>query len=263
MMNETLRVINERVSIHGGFLDKDIPEKIIDIILDAGIRAPTASSMQRYAIIIVKDKEKQKAIGAYPSSVVFVFCVDVNRWIKMYGSIGENYPFDGVKQLLTGISDALLCAQNIVVAAQSLGIGSCFTNSIFRKGSMTEIFKILNIPNFVFPVIALRLGYPKEWPKKKKFRLTQKGIIHHETYLDFSKEDINEIINEYNSKNVIGEMNRKRISQISGFKNYFEWFVNLYKKQTLKPTIRRDLWNSLIRSGFFDPKHNGLKPENK
>jgi len=257
MMNETLRLINERISIKEGFLDKEIPDELMNTILEAGIRAPTASSMQRYSIIIIKDKERRKAIGAYPCSTVLVFNVDLNRWVKMCESIGETYPFSGVRHLLTGMVDALLCAENIVIAAQSLGVGSCFTNSIFKAGSMSEIFKILKLPKYVFPVIALCLGYPKEWPKRKRSRL-RRGIFHNETYHDFSEEDIEGILQEYNSNGFVGMKDLKKI-EAEGFENYIEWFMKEWvQRESWPPSKRRDFWTSLVESGFLDPKYNGL-----
>jgi len=256
-MNETLRLIHERISIKEGFLEKEIPDELMNTILEAGIRAPTASNMQRYSIIIIKDKERQKAIGAYPCSAVLVFNIDLNRWVKMCENIGATYPFSGVRHLLTGMVDALLCAENIVIAAQSLGVGSCFTNSIFKAGSMSEIFKILKLPKYVFPVIALCLGYPKEWPKRKRSRL-RRGILHSETYNDFSEEDIESILQEYNSMDFVGMKDLKKI-EAEGFKNYIEWFVKEWVQLESWPqSKRRDFWTSLVKTGFFDPKYNGL-----
>jgi len=258
-MNETLRIINERISIKEGFLEKPVPDGILEAILDLGVRAPNASNMQRYSIIVIKDKEMQKAIRAYPCSVALVFNVDLNRWIKMCDAIGETYPFAGVSHFLTGVVDAVLCAQNIAIAAQSLGIGSLFTNSIFRTDNMSEVFETLKLPKYVFPIITLCLGYPEEWPEKRRSRLKRKGIVHTETYHDFSKEDIKDIIDEYNSKDFVG-VDSEKVKAL-GFKDYVEWIVKEQIRRSVGKSARTNLWNSLAKSGFLDPKYNGLDSE--
>lgn len=126
---------------------------------------------------------------------------------------------------------------------------------------MSEIFETLKLPKYVFSIIALCLGYPKKWPKYKRSRLGRKGIVHYETCHDFSEEDIKDISNKYNSKGFVGMKDLKKI-KAEGFKNYIEWFVKKYILRARWPSSRRkDLWMSLVKKGFFDPKYNGLQPQ--
>jgi nitroreductase len=259
-MNETLNGINKRATIKEAFLAKEIPEDVLLTILNAGIRAPNASNMQRYCVVVIKDKEKQKRIGAYPSSVVLVFCVDINRWIKIFKRFDEDFPNLGMQQFLTGAVDAVLCAENMVIAAQSLGVGSRFTNGIFRQNKISEIIQLLNLPKHAFPVIALCLGYPQKWPKNKKSRLN-KSIFHYETYHDLSEEDIANIIAEYNSKEFMGLVSNQKENDFEA--DQVRLLVDLQKRRALGDMEKRELWEALSNAGFLDPKFNGLrKPRN-
>jgi nitroreductase len=255
MDNGILQKINDRITIKGSFLSREILDETLNKLLSAGIRAPNASNMQRYSIIVIRDKEKQKAIGGYTSSIILVFCVDLNRWIKIFETMDISIPFSGIMQLLTGFVDASLCAQNIVIAAHSLGIGSRFTNALFRTGEIEKIFKILNLPKFVFPVISLCLGYPKEWPKNKKSRILN-GVVHYEAYQDFSKQETLSQIQEYNSKNYIGIIPSEKIKD--SLKTYLELYVKLQQKRTPKPKKQREIYSSLVNSGFLSLEQNGF-----
>lgn len=254
MLNETLKTIHNRVSIKDGFLDKEIPSSTLETIIEAGLRAPTASNLQRYSIIIIRDKERHKRLGIYPCDVAIIFCADINRWIRIFQALKQKYPFSGVKQLLTSIVDAVLCAENVALSAHSLGIGSRFTNVIFRRNSISELRSILNLPRFVFPIISICLGYPKTITKDKRGR-AKKGIVHYETYNDFSEKEIEEIIDEYNSsnlKNWVGDYNENQnLTNI-------EFLVNMIQKRIFDLSSRRELWKSLIDTGFFEAKYNGF-----
>jgi nitroreductase len=64
--------------------------------------------------------------------------------------------------LFFGIQDSALMAENMVVAARSLGLGSCFLGSaMFRADKIAEEYKL---PMRVFPLVQLAMGYPAEDP---------------------------------------------------------------------------------------------------
>jgi nitroreductase len=254
LLNETLRTIHNRVSIKTGFLEKEISSSILEAIIEAGLRAPNASNMQRYSVIVIRDKERQKRLGLYSCNAAIIFCVDVNRWIKIFQALKKEYPLSGVKQLLTSIVDAVLCAENVALSAQSLGLGSRFTNVIFRKNTTAELRKILKLPKFVFPIISLCLGYPKTIPKDRRSR-AKKGIIHYETYNDFSEKEIEEIISEYNSSDLKNWVNDNIENQNQ---TNIEFLVNMIQKRVFDKPSRRELWKGLIETGFFEPKYNGF-----
>ncbi|MHA1212925.1 MAG: nitroreductase family protein [Candidatus Heimdallarchaeota archaeon] len=256
MQNETLQTIHNRISIKNGFLEKNISSSILEKLIEAGLRAPTASNMQRYSIIVIRDKKRHKKLALYPCNVAIIFCVDSNRWIRIFKTLKKDYPFSGVKELLTSVVDTVLCAENVVLSAQSLGIGSRFTNILFRKNRMKELRQKLTLPKFVFPIISLCLGYPKNNPKERRSR-AKIGIVHNETYHDFSEKTIKEIIKEYNNtalrnwglKEKI--LNQKKSSNI-------EFLVKLIQKRPFTEPSRRDLWNDLVESGFFESAYNGF-----
>jgi len=138
---------------------KDIPEELLQQILEAGRQAPSAVNRQPIRFIIVKDHDLLKnlcdnAIIRFVKTapVAVVGCADV-------------------KSLLTGkwaVVDATIAMQNMVIAAWTLGVGSCWIGACNEE----KVKEMLKIPDKWKVVALLTLGYPAEQPiprKKKPF----------------------------------------------------------------------------------------------
>jgi nitroreductase len=134
---------------------KDVPEEILTQILETGRQAPSAVNKQPIHFIIVKDDELKKGFSDIPfnhfineAPVVIVGCADVNS-------------------LLTGkwaIVDTTIAMQNMVIAAWTLGIGSCWIGAFNEK----KVKELLKIPEKWKVVALVTLGYPEEQPKQRK-----------------------------------------------------------------------------------------------
>lgn len=138
---------------------KDIPEDILKLILEAGRQAPSAANRHPIRFVVVKEFDKKKKL----STALF------NRFVKnspviIVGCADE-------KSTLTGkwaVVDTAIAMENMVIAAWSLGIGSCWIGA-FNEG---DVKKVLNIPDKWKVVALVTLGYPAEQPKprtKKSF----------------------------------------------------------------------------------------------
>jgi nitroreductase len=134
---------------------KDIPEDVLKLILEAGRQAPSAVNRQPIRFVIVNDHEIAKEFSSdlfnrfiKDAPVVIVGCADVNS-------------------LLTGkwaVVDATIAMQNMVIAAWTLGVGSCWIGAFNEK----KVKELLKIPDKWKIVALLTLGYPAEQPKPKK-----------------------------------------------------------------------------------------------
>ena len=137
------------------YVKKDIPEYILNQIFEAGRNAPSAVNRQPIHFIIVNDQEAKKEL----SKGMF------NRHIK--GSPAVIVGCADVNSVLTGkwaIVDAAIAMQNMVIAAWTLGIGSCWIGDFKEK----KVKKLLKIPDKWKVVALLTLGYPAEKPKQRK-----------------------------------------------------------------------------------------------
>jgi hypothetical protein len=128
----------------------------IQVIVRAGQQAPFA--IQLCCLLLSRDKEQH----AYNAPLKFIICVDAHRAELVAARRGWQITMYDLFLLVLGIQDAALMAQNMVMAAESLGLGSCFLGAIPYQAE--EIIARYKLPRRVFPMVGLVLGYPAEDP---------------------------------------------------------------------------------------------------
>jgi len=154
---EILKIIKERRSIRK-FQKKEIPEEIIDELIEALIWAPSAGNLQSRKFYFVfnqeiKEKLAEAAFGQDSISkapLVIAVCLDEDI-SHHYGERGKN---------LYGICDVAVAVQNLMLLSQEEGLGTCWIGSFDEK----EVSKILNLPKNLRPIAIIPVGYPAEKP---------------------------------------------------------------------------------------------------
>ena len=179
-MNEIIKSLYSRKSVRV-FEERPVSEESKREILLAAMEAPTAGNQQLYTILDITDQnlktklavscDNQPFIAKAP--MVLIFCADVLKWVDVFREGGADPRKPRCGDLILAIDDALIAAQNAVVAAESLGIGSCYIGDIMEQCELHR--KILHLSEYVFPAAMLVFGYPtaqqKERPKPKRCRL--------------------------------------------------------------------------------------------
>lgn len=192
--NETLSLLCERASCRN-FSDKKIPEDVLNFIFEAGVHAPTGGNLQPYSIIKIENKKnreklaelcQQNFIGKAP--VDLLFCIDWHR-LKRWAELGVA-PFTATssfRHFWISFQDTIISAQNICTAADAMGLASVYIGTVIDL--IPEVRKVFNLPQGVFPVVLLCLGYPatKALPRKK---LDAKAIVHDEKYKDITDKEL-------------------------------------------------------------------------
>ena len=177
------------------FTPQDLPEALLGDLLYAGLRSSSSGNMQTWSVIVTRDPAlKEQLYEAHfqqpmvrEAPVVLTFCADVFRmreWIRVNGS---KQSFDDLLGFLTGAVDAVIAAQTISLAAESVGLGICYMGTTWW--SADKIIEMLALPEGVFPVTSLVLGYPAEDPPLRD-RLPLDLIVHQERYQRLSDEEI-------------------------------------------------------------------------
>ena len=135
--------------------NKDISEEVLQQILETGRQAPSAANRQPIRFVIVKDHDILKNL-----------CDNlINRFVK-YAPVAIVGCAD-IKSLLTGkwaVVDATIAMQNMVIAAWTLGIGSCWIGACDEE----KVKELLKIPDKWKIVALLTFGYPAEKPEQRK-----------------------------------------------------------------------------------------------
>jgi nitroreductase len=201
--NRTIEVLNARCSTRS-WAAAALRDDEKQAILHSAMRAPTAGNMMLYSIIEVDDQalkdrlaetcDHQPFIARAPWVLVFV--ADLQKWMDLFAAAGverlEGVPHDvtpGPGELMLACCDALIAAQNAVIAAESLGIGSCYIGDILELGETHA--DLLRLPRYTFPVTMLCLGRPKTSPRVVEHY--EKHVVHSNAYHRLSEAELREV----------------------------------------------------------------------
>jgi len=185
-MNNTINIIQSHRSIRR-FSEKQIEQDLLDNILLAGQSAATSSFIQATTVIRITDEEKRAELveltggQKYVASAAefFVLCADLYRNSQRSKSEGVDADFGWTEQFIAATVDVGLFAQNMVVAAQSADLGCCYIGGI--RNNPERVSEMLGLPELVYPVFGLCMGYPEQNPGKKP-RLPLSVAVHQNHY---------------------------------------------------------------------------------
>jgi len=184
------------------FKDQEIPESIIEQLIDVANQAPSGGNIQPLSIILVRSKEGREKLaqlaGGQPwvknAPLSMIFCLDFYR-IKKWAEMCQT-DFKGEQALnhfLIAYADLMVAAQNVVIFAESLGLGSVYIGSIQHE--IDETRKYFEIPEYVLPMMVLCLGYPKSIPRTIP-KLKKEFIVHQERYQKSEDDEIRKAFDE-------------------------------------------------------------------
>ena len=200
-MNDIIRSLYERKSVRS-YTEEDISPEEKAAILEAAAQAPTAGNQQLYTILDITDQVKKEALALLcdnqpfiaKAPLVLIFLADCRKWYRAFSFGGCAARAPGCGDLLLAVSDANIAAQNSVVAAESLGIGSCYIGDIMERKE--DLSKLLSLPQWVFPAAMLVFGRPTEQQKQrnKPPRCAMEHIVHENAYRDMDREELKQML---------------------------------------------------------------------
>lgn len=198
-MNPTLELIHARKSVRA-YEDRPVEAAVKEALLAATLRAPTAGNMMLYTILDITDPglkerlshtcDEQAFIAKAP--LVLVFLADYQRWMDYYaysGALEAGGPRPREADLLLALCDALIAAQTTVLAAESLGLGSCYIGDVMENWEIHR--DLLSLPPYTFPAAMLTLGYPTAQQKARPApgRFPQGQIVLENRYVRRTEAD--------------------------------------------------------------------------
>ncbi len=178
--NPIIETMMNRKSIRA-YTDDSPSDKVIATIVRAGQQAPFA--YQFGSLLLSRKRER----NPYHAPLLFTVCVDSHRFERIMGRRNWQMIQNDLSLLLFGIQDAALMAENMVIAAESLGLGSCFLGGApYRAEAIIQEYKL---PPRVFPLVQLTMGYPAENPPPRP-RYPLEFTLFEDEYPEFSDESI-------------------------------------------------------------------------
>jgi nitroreductase len=198
-------------------------------IIAAAQSAPTSSNLQAWSVVAVRDPERKARLTVLAANQRFiddaplflVWLADLGRTRRLAGR--RAVPLEAADYLettLVAFLDTTLAAQNAIVAAESLGLGTVCVGGI--RNHPIDVARELQLPPHTFAVFGLAVGIPD--PNEQagvKPRLPQSSVLHHETYATAAADDALETYDQrlaaYNARfGLSGNWTERVLARLAG-----------------------------------------------
>jgi nitroreductase len=172
------------------YLDQPLPAEALALMMAAAQSAATSSNLQTWSVIAVEDRERKARLADFAGSqahireapLLLIWLADLSRLdrtAQRREAVSDANRF--MEMFLVAAIDATLAAQNAVLAAEALGLGTSYIGAMRNKPE--QVAAELQLPARVFPVFGLTVGHPDpSRPTAIKPRLPQSLILSRETY---------------------------------------------------------------------------------
>lgn len=188
------------------FKDQPLTEEQLTTLFEVARQTSSSEFIQQMTIIRVTDPQKRAAIravstqpyvGAEGELLMFITDLHRNELIRHHQGNFDDRRIEKTEMFLQAYEDTVLAVQNVLNAAESMGLGGVILGSI--QNEPAKIIKTLNMPKHTFPTLGLQLGVPDQKPQLKP-RLPLDKIVFENEYQDIdpaSLKDYDQIVNTY------------------------------------------------------------------
>jgi nitroreductase/FMN reductase [NAD(P)H] len=188
------------------FRREKVDAATMDALLALALCAPTKSDLQQRDIVVVEDEGLRRQLDTLLTSGalaqpwiadaphLLVFCGNNRRQRLLHGWRGHDFANDHLDAFFNAAVDSGIALATFVTAAEAAGLGCCPISAI-RNDSET-VSRLLGLPDFVFPVAGLAVGWP-DGPVKRSMRLPLDVTIHRDRY---TEKDLQAAIEGYDRR---------------------------------------------------------------
>lgn len=245
-----MRNLTTRRSIRK-YADKAVSEELLNRLLAEAERTPTMGNLQLYSVIVTRNDEmKAKLAPAHfnqpmvcGAPVVLTFCADFRRTTLWAENRQAKPGYDNFLSFINASTDALLYCQTFCNLAEEEGLGTCFLGTTVYMPQM--IIDTLQMPQLVFPVATITLGWPDEQPELSD-RLPLRAIIHEETYHDYTPQAIDDC---YAEKEALPA--NRHFVEINHKETLAQVFTDLRYTRRDNEAMSEGMIDALRRQGFL------------
>jgi len=202
--NTVIRTMLDHKSIRK-YAHKMPSDRVIETIVRAGQQAPFV--YQCYSVLLSRDRVN----NPYKAPLLFTICLDPQKFELIMARRNWKLIMNDLALLVLGIQDASLMAENMIVAARSLGLGSCLLGSAPYKAE--KIAEEYDLPKRVFPLVQLVMGYPAEDPPPRP-RYPLEFVLFEDRYPKLEKSVISKAMQQMDEGYLAQDYYRKLKAKI-------------------------------------------------
>ena len=233
------------------YSEKEVSEELLNRLMSEAARTQTMGNLQLYSVVVTRSSEiKQLLAPAHfnqpmvtEAPVVLTICADFNRtsfWAKCRNAVPG---YDNFLSFINASIDALLYTQTLCNLMDAEGLGYCYLGTTVYQPQ--QIIDVLHLPQLVFPVATLTVGWPAEEPALSD-RLPLESFVHSERYNDYMGKDIDTY---YYEKEHLPE--NQHFVRINHKETLAQVFTDIRYTRKDNEAMSRTLIETLVRQGFL------------
>ena len=235
---------------------RDVEPALLDRLLTEAARTQTMGNLQLYSVVVTRSVEGRAALApahfnqpmVTQAPVVLTICADFRRtstWARCRKAVPG---YDNVLSFMNAATDALLFTQTFCNLAEEEGLGLCYLGTTLYMPQ--AIIETLQLPQLVFPVATLTVGWPAEEPSMSD-RLPLESFVHAETYHDPTTADIDRF---YAAKEALAET--QEFVRVNQKETLAQVFTDIRYTKKDNEMMSRSFLEALEKQGFLQLTDN-------
>ena len=233
------------------YAPRDVDQQLLQRLLERAARTQTMGNLQLYSVVVTRSEEMKRRLAPAHFSqpmvteapVVLTICADFRRTTDWALQRQASPGYDNLLSFLNAATDALLYTQTFCQLAEDEGLGLCFLGTTVYQPE--AIIDALRLPQLVFPVATITLGWPAEEPPQSD-RLAAEAFVHEETYQPYTPERIDRC---YTAKEQLPE--NRHFVEINHKQTLAQVFTDLRYTRADNEAMSEGLVKALRRQGFL------------
>jgi FMN reductase [NAD(P)H] len=243
------------------YSDEPLPESLVRLLLAAAFSASSKSDYQQASVVWLKDRGRRDRLAAlFPdmpwigaAPVFLVFLGDARRLERISMLRGHPQDNGALEGFFNAAIDAALVLQSCTLAAETLGLGAC-PISVLRN-RIAEVAEILELPDKVFPVAGLCLGYPAQ-QGFISMRLPLEATVHVDRYDDSGLAEAVDLYDRRrDARHSIAD--RQRLPERFGTAAFYGWSEDKARQAATAEGVGFATWLRAHGFGFDEPTRAG------
>lgn len=230
---------------------RPVEEGLLRSLLEEAERTQTMGNLQLYSVVVTRSDEMKRRLApchfnqpmVTGAPVVLTFCADYHRTSEWCRCRQADPGYDNFLSFLNAATDALLYCQTFCTLAEAAGLGLCFLGTTVYRPQ--DIIDTLRLPQLVFPVATITLGWPDEAPAQTD-RLPLSAILHEETYQPVTPQTIDR---DYAAKEALPE--NLEFQRINHKATLAQIFTDIRYTRRDCESMSQGLQDALRRQGFL------------